>query len=204
MVDDAEREFPNWTELYERAPNERMPWYYARLDPDLERGLAARGVRAGRVLDLGTGPATQAFALAALGFDVTGTDVAPAAIVKAREGAAARGLRAEFVEDDILNTRLTGPFDVVVDRGCFHVFPPSSRGRYVETLAALLRPGGLLFLKCFSEEQPGDIGPYQSSPQQIDALFSRHFDVLSVERTVYQGTLETFPKALFCTLQRRA
>lgn len=203
MADEQPRGFPNWTELYEQAPGEKMPWYYSQLDPDLERALAARDLRGGRLLDLGTGPGTQALALAALGFEVTGSDIAPAAVAKARERAAARGLRVEFVQDDILDTKLAGRFDVVFDRGCFHVFPSSSRVRYVETVAALLQPRGLLFLKCFSEEQPGDIGPYQFAPAQIEALFGPRFEVLSIERTVYQGTLDKFPQALFCTLERR-
>jgi 2-polyprenyl-3-methyl-5-hydroxy-6-metoxy-1,4-benzoquinol methylase len=197
------RAFPNWRELYREQAVEKMPWYYAALDPDLERALAAHPLVGGRALDLGTGPATQAFALARRGFEVTGSDLSAHAIELARARAAEQGVAVDFVQDDILNTKLQGSFDLILDRGCYHVFEPELRSRYARTVTTLIKPLGLLFLKCFSEEQPGDVGPYQSSPAQIEATFSESFDVLTIERTIYQGTLEQPPRALFCTLQRR-
>lgn len=144
------RPFPNWLEFYRDQPVEQMPWFYAELDPDLERALAAHRLDSGRALDLGTGPATQALALAKRGFVVTASDLSAHAIEQGRARATEHGLQIDFVQDDILSTQLAGPFDLVFDRGCFHVFAPEQRPRYVETLAALVAPGGLLFLKCFS------------------------------------------------------
>lgn len=197
------RPFPNWNEIYGQQPAERMPWYFAPLDPDLERALSTQRLSAGRALDLGTGPATQAYALAKRGFQVTASDVSAQAIEQARTGAAERGLTIEVVQDDILATRLHGPFDLVFDRGCYHVFEPEQRASYARTLAGLVKPDGWFFLKCFSEEQPGEIGPYQSSPDEISTIFGQSFEVVSIERTVYQGTLAQLPKALFCSLRRR-
>jgi hypothetical protein len=37
-----------------------MPWYNKNLDSDLEEELEKRKITKGRILDLGTGPATQA------------------------------------------------------------------------------------------------------------------------------------------------
>jgi 2-polyprenyl-3-methyl-5-hydroxy-6-metoxy-1,4-benzoquinol methylase len=197
------RIFPNWHAIYAQQPAETMPWYYAGLDPDLESALAARGITSGRVLDLGTGPATQALVLAERGFDVTAADVSTHAVAQGRAQAAARGLRIEFIEDDVLASRLTADFDIVLDRGCYHVFAPELRPRYARTLAALVKPKGLFFLKCFSDEQPGEIGPYQSHPRDIEAVFQDAFEIASITRTIYQGTLAQPPKALFCTLVRR-
>lgn len=195
------RPFPDWHNIYRDQAAQSMPWYYPELDPDLERALDARPTANGRALDLGTGPATQAYALAARGFDVTASDLSEHAVEQGREGAKARGLRVTFVQDDIMNSQLPSGFDLIFDRGCFHVFEPASRARYVEAVARLLAPEGVFFLKCFSEEQPGEIGPYQSSPEQIREVFAARFDVLEIERTVYQGTLAVLPRALFCTLR---
>jgi SAM-dependent methyltransferase len=197
------RTFPNWRELYAQGSAEQLPWYYAELDPDLERALATRQLSAGRVLDLGTGPATQALALAERGFEVTATDISHHAIEQGRIAAAARSLAIDFAEDDILHTRLTAEFDIVFDRGCYHVLAPDERTKYAATLARLVRREGYFFLKCFSDEQPGEVGPYQSHPRDIENLFASEFEVLSIERTIYQGTLAEPPKALFCTLRRR-
>ena len=195
------RPFPNWLEIYRAQPVEQMPWYYLELDPDLARALAAHDIRSGRALDLGTGPGTQAFALAQLGFDVTASDLSEDAVELGRQGSAARGLRIQFVQDDILNTRLSGAFDLVFDRGCFHVFAPELRPRYVQAVRGLLAPTGTFFLKCFSELQPGEVGPYQSSPEQIREVFAPQLELLDFERTHYQGTLAQPPHALFCRLR---
>lgn len=195
------RPFPDWHKIYEQQPVERMPWYYPDLDPDLARALESRGLRAGRALDLGTGPATQAYALAALGFDVTASDISEHAVEQGRAGAAERGLTIDFVRDDIMNSQLHSGFDLIFDRGCYHVFAPECRAPYAQTVARLLAPTGTFFLKCFSEEQPGDIGPYQTRPEEIRKTFGEQYEILAIERTVYQGTLPVLPRALFCTLR---
>ncbi|KYF64869.1 methyltransferase type 11 [Sorangium cellulosum] len=201
-----ERNFPDWQELYRSTPAESMPWYHARLDPDLERALEQRQIARGRALDLGTGPATQAFALAERGFDVTGTDLSHAAIEQAAAQAAQaaqRGVSARFLQDDILDSKLDDRFDVVFDRGCFHCLPPARRADYVRTLKRLVAPGGHLFLKCFSVLEPFDQGPYRFTPEALREIFGADFEVLSADETVYHGPREPPPRALFAVLKPR-
>jgi 2-polyprenyl-3-methyl-5-hydroxy-6-metoxy-1,4-benzoquinol methylase len=199
-----ERMFPDWEELYRNDGVEQLPWYCAPLDPDLETALERHGIRQARVLDQGTGPGTQAMALAERGFLVTGSDVSAAAVEYAARKAAARGVRVTFVQDDIRTTRLAGPFDVVFDRGCFHVLKPARRPAYVETMRRLLAPSGWLFLKTFSHQQFGEFGPYRFAPDEIRQLFddAAGFRVLDVVDTVFQGQLDPYPKALFASIQR--
>lgn len=196
-----ERKFPDWHELYQQVENERMPWYHPTLDPDLERALARWGIASGAALDLGTGPATQALALAERGFEVTGSDLSEGAVTRAIALAEARGLPIRFVQDDILSSRIAEVFHLVFDRGCFHVMPPDRRSDYVATVRRLVAPGGFLFLKCFSTLQPGEQGPHRFSPEMIREIFGGAFEVLAVEETVYQGTLDPLPRALFSALK---
>jgi 2-polyprenyl-3-methyl-5-hydroxy-6-metoxy-1,4-benzoquinol methylase len=197
--------FPDWEALYRNDGVEHLPWYSPTLDPDLDAALAKYGIRSGRVLDLGTGPGTQAIALAKLGFAVTATDVSLAAIAYASRKAQEALVQALFVQDDILATRLTGPFDVIFDRGCFHILTEERRPAYVRTMQQLLSPTGWLFLKTFSHLQPGDIGPYRFSPAQIHGLFTgpTGFEVRETIDTVFQGQLVPFPRALFSAIRRR-
>lgn len=198
-----ERNFPDWQELYRSTPAESMPWYHEALDPDLERALERLQVARGRALDLGTGPGTQAFALAERGFDVTGSDLSHAAVEQAAAKAAERGLAARFPQDDILDSKLDGRFDVVLDRGCFHCLPPARRADYVRTLKRLVAPGGHLFLKCFSVLEPFDQGPYRFTPAELREIFGADFEVVSAEETVYHGPREPPPRALFAVLKPR-
>lgn len=76
------RSLPDWEQLYQQEPVEQMPWYYTQLDHDVARTLAEFKWTTGSLLDWGTGPGTQAIALAQRGFKVTATDISS---VSARE-----------------------------------------------------------------------------------------------------------------------
>jgi cyclopropane fatty-acyl-phospholipid synthase-like methyltransferase len=106
------------------------------------------------------------------------------------------------MQDDILDTHLAQQFDFIFDRGCFHVLPPEQRQDYIRIVRDLLKPGGYLFLKCFSHLQPGEQGPFRFSPDQIQEIFRSRLMVLSIKETVYQGTLDPLPRALFCVMRR--
>jgi cyclopropane fatty-acyl-phospholipid synthase-like methyltransferase len=202
MSKDEKHEFPHWEELYQEQGVESMPWFNPELDYDLEYALGVLGLRSGSALDLGTGPGTQAIHLARRGFAVTATDISEAAIRLASEKAQKQGLELTWEQDDILETRLDRQFDLIFDRGCFHVLAPEQRGDYVMIVSDLLKTDGYLFLKCFSRLQPGEEGPYRFTPEQIREIFGGRLKVLLIKETVYQGTLDPLPRALFCTMRR--
>jgi 2-polyprenyl-3-methyl-5-hydroxy-6-metoxy-1,4-benzoquinol methylase len=197
--------FPNWEELYRSDNVEKLPWYWPAIDPDLDAALARHGIEGGRALDQGTGPGTQAIALAERGFAVTATDVSAAAIAYATRQAKARGVAVTFVEHDVLASRLDGPFDLIFDRGCFHVIAPDERAKYVDTTYRLLAPSGWLFLKTFSHRQPGTEGPHRFAPDDIRRLFGdrARFEVVESLETVYQGQLDPYPQALFSAIRQK-
>lgn len=196
------REFPNWEQLYRDREVESMPWFNPDLDPDLDQVLIKLNLHTGTALDLGTGPGTQAMVLAERGFKVTATDISQAAVSRAQSIATEKGLDICWRQDDILNSKLDPGFDFIFDRGCFHVFPPEYRQDYVHVVGSLIKPKGYLFLKCFSHLQPGEEGPYRFTPEEIRDIFSSKFNICSVEETVYQGTLDPFPLALFSVLEK--
>ncbi|BAY23944.1 putative methyltransferase [Calothrix sp. NIES-2100] len=179
-----------------------MPWFNPSLDPDVESALLTLELSNGSVLDLGTGPGTQAIALAELGFQVIATDLSETAIRQAAAKANHKGLQISFRQDDILNSRLEQSFDLILDRGCFHVLPPQSRSTYVQTVANLLKPNGYLLLKCFSDLETREQGPYRFTPDEIQQIFKERFNLRLAQQTVYHGTLDPLPKALFCILEK--
>ena len=192
----------DWEEYYREEPVEAMPWFHEGLDKDFDAALNELGITGGAALDLGTGPGTQARALAKRGLTVTATDISATAVRDAAYAALEEGLEIDFLEDDILWTKLKKDFDVVLDRGCFHGITPEDRGLYVKTVFELLRPGGYLLLKCFSVKETMEEGPYRFTPEDIRALFGAHFKVKSIEESVFDGTLDHAPKALFIVMQR--
>ncbi|MDP6419218.1 MAG: class I SAM-dependent methyltransferase [Candidatus Krumholzibacteria bacterium] len=195
--------WPSWEERYREQPVEDMPWYSTELDEDLLTALRSREISAGHILDIGTGPGTQALELARLGFEVTATDLSESAIEHCCQLPGQEDLEIDWRVDDILNSQLSPSFDFIFDRGCFHVFPPEKRSVYIRTLRVLLHSGGLLFLKTFDKKEPRPEGPQRFHPEELRELFQRDFEILGIEETVYQGKLQPPPLALFAVMRRR-
>ena len=132
----SKKDFRDWNNLYSSQNVETMPWYNENLDSDLEKELERRKIAKGRILDLGTGPATQAIQLAKRGLQVTGSDISEAAINRANEVYLHDNKDKEisFIIDDILNSKIKDKsFDYIFDRGCFHVLPIEKRpGRTIQ------------------------------------------------------------------------
>jgi SAM-dependent methyltransferase len=168
----------SWDDSYTGA--DPPPWDIGRPQQAFVR-LADEGLLAGRVLDSGCGTGEHALLAASRGADVTGIDVAPTAIARARAKAAERGLRARFEVADSLNLEYLGQtFDTVIDSGVFHVFADEDRARYVASLAAVVRLGGTCHLMCFSDRQPGDWGPRRVRADELRAAFNDGWTVESV------------------------
>ena len=142
---------------FESAYAGQAPWDIGRPQKALV-DVAARIT--GSLLDAGCGTGENALYFAGRGIKVTGIDFLAEPIARAKQKAAERGLTATFLVMDALTLKdWPEKFDDVIDSGLFHVFSDADRRRYVEGLASVLRPGGGLFLLCFSDDEPGTQGP---------------------------------------------
>ncbi len=197
--------FRGWEEYYKDNDVKAMPWYDESLDQDIENEIKTDLPNSGNFLDLGTGPGTQAIQLSKYGFDVTGTDVSNSAIKKASM-ISYKGVN--FVVDNILNSNLPDDsFDFVFDRGVFHVFEIEQRTTYLSQVKRILRDGGTLFLKCMSVKEknlPDNGIPHKFSKQDIKDFFSSDFDIQKITESVFSGTVDEFPKALFSVLKKKS
>ncbi len=174
---------PGWDASY--VADQPPPWDIGRPQPVFSR-LAEQGLLRGRLLDAGCGTGENTMMAAAHGADALGVDVAPTAIGKARQKAAERGSAARFEVADVLDLAQLGlAFDTVVDSGVFHVFDDRDRARYVTSLASVMRPGATCYLLCFSDRQPGTMGPRRITQDELTAAFRDGWDIGSI-------TAETF------------
>jgi 2-polyprenyl-3-methyl-5-hydroxy-6-metoxy-1,4-benzoquinol methylase len=191
-----------WDEVYRSGPVEGLPWFTPDLDGDISAAVSGLGLAVGRLLAIGEGPGTQAIELARLGWKVTATDVSRVAVGKARARVAAEGVSVEFHVDDIVSTRLTGRYHVIIDRGCFHTLEPLERPVYVRNVRRLLEPEGLLLLKVFSKAERAP-GPYRFSPEEIRDSFGGSFEILEIRKAYFGGARAGGRKALFCILKAK-
>ncbi|NOZ68904.1 MAG: class I SAM-dependent methyltransferase, partial [Deferribacteres bacterium] len=107
----------------ERYRKGDLPWDTGGHDRNLERIIREHSIPPCPVLEVGAGTGSDAVWLAGQGFKVTAVDVSPTAAEIARRKAADAGVSIEFIVADVLKDEIPpGPFDLVFDRGCFHVF----------------------------------------------------------------------------------
>jgi SAM-dependent methyltransferase len=172
-----------WDDSYTRS--EPAPWDIGRPQPVFVR-LADAGLLRGRLLDSGCGTGENTLLAAAKGADAVGVDAAATAIERARAKAAERGLTARFEVADVLDLgRLGLTFDTIIDSGVFHVFDDDDRARYVASLESVLRPGGICYLACFSDREPGDWGPRRVRREELSASFGDAWEVADIEAETF-------------------
>lgn len=141
----------------------------------------------GSILDSGCGTGENALFFAERGCKVTGIDFLAEPITIAKQKADKRRLTATFLVMDALALKdLPEVFDNVIDSGLFHVFSDDDRRSYVAGLTTVLKPGGRLFLLCFSDEEPGDQGPRRVSASEIRDSFAHDWTVERIERSRYE------------------
>ena len=165
----------------------------------------------GSVLDAGCGTGDTALFLAGRGGKVTGIDFLEEPIKRAKRKAAERGLSAIFLVKDALTLKEWAErFDNAIDSGLFHVFSDEDRKKYVAGLATVLKPGGRLFLMCFSDEEPGTQGPRRVSKKELHDAFAQAWDIESIQasRIETRPDLKDFkfseggPKAWLAVIRR--
>jgi 2-polyprenyl-3-methyl-5-hydroxy-6-metoxy-1,4-benzoquinol methylase len=190
--------------MYAGAP----PWDIGRAQPNFAR-VADQIV--GKVLDAGCGTGENALHLAGLGRDVVGIDFLETPIRHARQKAKDHGLVVDFrVADALKLSDSAERFDSVIDSGLFHVFSDNDRKQYVRGLAQVTKPGGRVFLQCFSDAEPGTVGPRRVSEAELRAAFADGWTIESLTATHFEvrPDLKDFafseggPKSWFVVVRR--
>jgi cyclopropane fatty-acyl-phospholipid synthase-like methyltransferase len=167
----------------------------------------------GSILDAGCGTGDNALFFASRGHKVTGIDFLDEPIQRAKGKAAERGLSVTFMVKDAMTLKdWSKRFDSVIDSGLFHVFSDGDRKKYVDGLATVLKPGGRLFLMCFSDEEPGTQGPRRISQKELHDTFVKPWVTESIKPSQFEvnPNLKDFtfsqggPKAWFAVVRRQA
>jgi cyclopropane fatty-acyl-phospholipid synthase-like methyltransferase len=131
----------------------KPPWDSGISPPELLEFI--RTHPAGRAIDLGCGTGTNVITLAKAGWQVTGVDFAPRAVRMAKNKLKRAKIEADLRVGDVTRLdKITGPFDLALDIGCFHTLPQTGKRDYLTQLDSILAPGGSWLMYGFFNPDP--------------------------------------------------
>lgn len=196
-----------WDSAYESG---HVPWDPGHYDGHLPRVVEEQEIAPCRVVDIGCGTGKSIVWLAEQGFDCTGIEIAPTAIRMAKELARRKGVDCEWLygsfPGDFEDEKMpAGSFDLVIDRGVFHLHTAKAdQARFVEGVSRVLAPQGLWYsLLASSSHGKGFGGPPRWSRREVSAAVDRHFEIVSLEESVFTPGEPGSMSAWVCVLRNR-
>jgi cyclopropane fatty-acyl-phospholipid synthase-like methyltransferase len=128
-----------------------------------------------KAIDLGCGTGTNVITLARAGWQVTGVDFASRAIHIAKNKLKRENLQADLLIGDVTKLdHITGPFNLVLDIGCFHSISSEGKRDYLTQLDRILAPNGFWLMYGFINPNPLQpaVGLVEADISLIQSRFS--------------------------------
>jgi SAM-dependent methyltransferase len=155
--------FTPWEEIAD------LPHIRERMSAGFVREESDRQPPYRRALDLGCGSGIWAVELAKRGWEVTGVDIVPKALRRARERADEAGVDIRLVEGDVTELRAAGigsGFPLLLDFGLFHdELTDEQRKAMGREVTAVAAPGATLWMVAWA---PGRRGPLPRGASRAD------------------------------------
>jgi SAM-dependent methyltransferase len=170
----------DWNERYQKGDT---PWEKGAAAPPLLELLEKYGTDffgTGTVLVPGCGTGHDVRALARIGLDVLGVDLAGEALMRAAGYGKSGSERYEKTDFLHPQWRPGKSFSAIWEHTCYCAIDPSRRPDYAESCAELVEPGGNLVGVFFltpngsGEENQGP--PFNASIEELDERFSPWFE----------------------------
>jgi 2-polyprenyl-3-methyl-5-hydroxy-6-metoxy-1,4-benzoquinol methylase len=199
----------HWESIYAKKGPQEVSWFQATPKVSLDL-FSEYGVKPNaRVIDVGGGDGLLVDHLLDRGFtDLTVLDISGKSLAKAQARMGAKAGSVNWIESDATRFDAPAPFDVWHDRAVFHFLTSETDvDLYLDRLAHLLKPGGLLILGTFSQNGPekcSGIPVHRYSETEVVARLQKvceRIKCFSVDHVTPFNTVQNF---LFCAFRKVA
>jgi len=194
-----------WDSSYRRT---RMPgWDVGRPASELKAIIENGTIKKGKALVLGCGTGTNAVYLASKGFEVTGVDVAPTALVLAEKLATKNKVKVRWLVADVVLLPDIGEFDFIFDRGCYHHVQKYDAAGFVKSMDSRTKGGAHFLLLAGNANEPRHGGPPRVEETQLVDNFAKTWDFVSLKEIRFESqdpTRKNGPWAWSALMRRRA
>lgn len=162
----------------------------------------------GSALDLGCGTGVHSLLLAEHGLDVTGVDLSATAVEQARARLTTHpcAARVRFLVGDVLELHGIGePFDVLLDRGCYHLVRSYALDAYRSVIRSLSH-AGTWFILLASDSQGAALTPGLPvvDEQALRVELSDLFEIVDLRRCQVATRIAGNDELFLSVLLRRA
>jgi len=188
-----------WDKEYER---DSSPLWETEI-PEEILILSLEQCRPRLVLDAGCGMGTDLLYMAGKKIRAAGIDISHKGLIRAKNRFISKKLSIPLIQSNILMLPFNdATFDFINDRGCFHHIERGKRRQYASETGRVLKPGGHLLLRCFSEKyfRSGGAG-YILTEKDIRDTFSMHFQIDQV--TDFVSIVDSIPVDMCWSLMEK-
>lgn len=171
-----------WEQSYSSYYKFKPVWDRSYPSPILTSYINKSSLTGNKILSLGCGSGTNEIYLAEIGYDVIGVDISHSAISICKNRTEESNLSIKWICHDILDLKsnpdiCNKPFDLILDRGCYHHMRYISSESYIETIKHFMQNNSfakIVIISCNSSFPPG------VTKQMLETDFG-DFDILLLE-----------------------
>jgi len=170
MMQQIKRKF-RFFRSYQKNP----PWDTQISPPELITFMEQHPT--GKALDIGCGTGTNVKTMAENGWKVEGIDFIRKAIQDAKHRLEGMDLPINLFHGDFLTTRiLKGPYDLILDIGCYHSLPDTNKRHYEKKVGDLLARSGFFLLNGYLKTDSPRRGITSEDIDFLSCQFYREFE----------------------------
>ncbi|MCB1549865.1 MAG: class I SAM-dependent methyltransferase [Hyphomicrobiaceae bacterium] len=166
----------HWEDVYASKSREDVSWFQRKAVVSMRLIRAAGATRVSNIIDIGGGASCLPRELLDAGFGrITVLDISRKALERARQALADRAGQVAWIDGDIRNASIQGPFDIWHDRAVLHFLTdPADREQYLRVLLGALSADGQAIIATFAPD----------GPQRCSGLPVMRYDAASIAATL--------------------
>ncbi len=198
----------HWEQVYDRKGPQDVSWFQAMPKASLRLFEEYAVPQSARIIDVGGGDSLLVDHLLERGYSaISVLDISGKALEKAKARLGPRADALSWIEADATHFTAPTPFDVWHDRAVFHFLTDDAAvDAYLERVAELLVPGGLLILATFSENGPekcSGIPVHRYSEAEMVARLQKVCERIKCFTVDHVTPFDTVQNFLFCAFRKK-